>query len=48
MAADGGLSEDSNNAAGSAYGTGYCDSQCPQYVFDYLAVSVYVLTMLLS
>jgi len=32
MSADGGLSEFSSNKAGSAYGTGYCDSQCPQYV----------------
>lgn len=32
MSADGGLSEDNNNKAGSAYGTGYCDSQCPQCV----------------
>ncbi|KIY52887.1 cellobiohydrolaseI [Fistulina hepatica ATCC 64428] len=29
MDADGGKSEYANNAAGAAYGTGYCDSQCP-------------------
>lgn len=30
MPADGGLSEFTNNNAGAAYGTGYCDSQCPR------------------
>lgn len=30
MDADGGLSEYSGNEAGAAYGTGYCDSQCPR------------------
>jgi len=30
MAADGGKSTQPNNAAGAAYGTGYCDSQCPK------------------
>ena len=30
MDQDGGLSEYANNKAGAAYGTGYCDSQCPQ------------------
>uniref|UniRef100_A0A7S2B9T9 cellulose 1,4-beta-cellobiosidase (non-reducing end) n=1 Tax=Florenciella parvula TaxID=236787 RepID=A0A7S2B9T9_9STRA len=29
MAEDGGLSEFENNNAGAAYGTGYCDAQCP-------------------
>jgi cellulose 1,4-beta-cellobiosidase len=29
---DGGLSEYANNKAGAKYGTGYCDSQCPQDV----------------
>lgn len=30
MDRDGGLSEYANNKAGAKYGTGYCDSQCPQ------------------
>ncbi|OBZ74435.1 Exoglucanase 1 [Grifola frondosa] len=30
MDADGGLSKFPNNKAGAQYGTGYCDSQCPQ------------------
>jgi hypothetical protein len=30
MPLDGGASEYPNNKAGAAYGTGYCDSQCPQ------------------
>ncbi|KUI69789.1 putative 1,4-beta-D-glucan cellobiohydrolase B [Cytospora mali] len=30
MDADGGLSKYSGNKAGAAYGTGYCDSQCPR------------------
>ena len=30
MDSDGGMSRFSTNKAGSAYGTGYCDSQCPQ------------------
>jgi len=30
MSADGGLSAYPNNKAGAEYGTGYCDSQCPQ------------------
>ena len=30
MDADGGMSKYPNNAAGAAYGTGYCDAQCPQ------------------
>nr|pir cellobiohydrolase (EC 3.2.1.91) - Corticium rolfsii (Strain AHU9627) [Agroathelia rolfsii]BAC81967.1 cellobiohydrolase [Agroathelia rolfsii] len=30
MDADGGLSKYSSNKAGAQYGTGYCDSQCPQ------------------
>lgn len=30
MDRDGGLSEYTNNKAGAKYGTGYCDSQCPQ------------------
>ncbi|KAG6897945.1 Exoglucanase [Termitomyces sp. T32_za158] len=30
MAADGGMSEFPTNTAGAKYGTGYCDSQCPQ------------------
>lgn len=30
MDADGGLSKYPNNKAGAAYGTGYCDSQCPR------------------
>jgi cellulose 1,4-beta-cellobiosidase len=30
MPRDGGLSEYANNKAGAPYGTGYCDSQCPQ------------------
>lgn len=30
MAADGGVSKYPTNKAGAAYGTGYCDSQCPQ------------------
>ena len=29
MQADGGLSEYPGNKAGAAYGTGYCDAQCP-------------------
>ncbi|EME48496.1 glycoside hydrolase family 7 protein [Dothistroma septosporum NZE10] len=32
MPADGGLSTQENNKAGAKYGTGYCDSQCPQDV----------------
>jgi cellulose 1,4-beta-cellobiosidase len=30
MDADGGLSKYPGNKAGAQYGTGYCDSQCPQ------------------
>ncbi|KAF2149946.1 glycoside hydrolase family 7 protein [Myriangium duriaei CBS 260.36] len=30
MPADGGLAKYSGNKAGAKYGTGYCDSQCPQ------------------
>ena len=30
MDKDGGMSEYANNKAGAKYGTGYCDSQCPQ------------------
>jgi cellulose 1,4-beta-cellobiosidase len=30
MDADGGMSKFSTNKAGSKYGTGYCDSQCPR------------------
>ena len=30
MDADGGKSRFPSNVAGSRYGTGYCDSQCPQ------------------
>ncbi|KAK5114254.1 hypothetical protein LTR85_010319 [Meristemomyces frigidus] len=30
MDRDGGMSEYTNNKAGAKYGTGYCDSQCPQ------------------
>ncbi|KIJ59320.1 glycoside hydrolase family 7 protein [Hydnomerulius pinastri MD-312] len=30
MDADGGLAKYSGNKAGAAYGTGYCDSQCPR------------------
>jgi cellulose 1,4-beta-cellobiosidase len=30
MEADGGMSKNSGNKAGAKYGTGYCDSQCPQ------------------
>ena len=30
MDRDGGKSEFANNKAGAPYGTGYCDSQCPQ------------------
>ncbi|CAN8098350.1 unnamed protein product [Discula destructiva] len=30
MDADGGMSKYSGNKAGAAYGTGYCDSQCPR------------------
>ncbi|KAG6875706.1 hypothetical protein C0993_007882 [Termitomyces sp. T159_Od127] len=30
MVADGGMSEYPTNKAGAKYGTGYCDSQCPQ------------------
>lgn len=30
MDADGGMSKYPNNKAGAQYGTGYCDSQCPQ------------------
>ena len=30
MDADGGKSRFPNNKAGSKYGTGYCDTQCPQ------------------
>jgi cellulose 1,4-beta-cellobiosidase len=30
MDEDGGLSEFSSNKAGAAYGTGYCDAQCPR------------------
>jgi cellulose 1,4-beta-cellobiosidase len=30
MDADGGLSKFTSNKAGAKYGTGYCDSQCPQ------------------
>lgn len=30
MDADGGLSKYSGNEAGAAYGTGYCDAQCPR------------------
>ena len=30
MDRDGGKSEFTNNKAGAPYGTGYCDSQCPQ------------------
>merc|ERR1719429_330040 len=29
MQKDGGLSESPTNGAGAAYGTGYCDAQCP-------------------
>jgi len=29
MAEDGGMSTQPNNKAGAAYGTGYCDAQCP-------------------
>ena len=29
MDADGGASKYPNNKAGAAYGTGYCDAQCP-------------------
>ena len=29
MPADGGSSEFPTNKAGAAYGTGYCDAQCP-------------------
>jgi cellulose 1,4-beta-cellobiosidase len=29
MDADGGMSKYSSNSAGAAYGTGYCDAQCP-------------------
>ncbi len=29
MMRDGGLSEYGSNEAGAAYGTGYCDAQCP-------------------
>jgi cellulose 1,4-beta-cellobiosidase len=32
MDQDGGLSEYATNKAGAKYGTGYCDSQCPQDV----------------
>ncbi|KXT09663.1 hypothetical protein AC579_3016 [Pseudocercospora musae] len=32
MAADGGMAAYENNKAGAKYGTGYCDSQCPQDV----------------
>lgn len=32
MPADGGMSTQENNKAGAKYGTGYCDSQCPQDV----------------
>jgi len=32
MAKDGGLSKYPTNKAGAKYGTGYCDSQCPQFV----------------
>ena len=28
MKEDGGLSDESNNAAGAKYGVGYCDAQC--------------------
>lgn len=30
MDQDGGLSKYPGNKAGAAYGTGYCDAQCPQ------------------
>nr|BAH59085.1 cellulase [Coniophora puteana] len=30
MDADGGMAKYATNAAGAAYGTGYCDSQCPR------------------
>ena len=30
MDADGGLAKYSGNKAGAKYGTGYCDTQCPQ------------------
>ena len=30
MAQDGGMSKYPGNKAGAAYGTGYCDAQCPQ------------------
>ncbi|OBZ75906.1 Exoglucanase 1 [Grifola frondosa] len=30
MDADGGMAKYANNKAGAKYGTGYCDSQCPQ------------------
>lgn len=33
MDEDGGKSEYANNAAGAKYGTGYCDSQCPQDMY---------------
>lgn len=36
MDADGGLSKYPGNRAGAAYGTGYCDSQCPKFVFTAL------------
>ena len=29
MAKDGGKSKYAGNKAGAAYGTGYCDAQCP-------------------
>lgn len=32
MPSDGGMSTAENNKAGAKYGTGYCDSQCPQDV----------------
>jgi cellulose 1,4-beta-cellobiosidase len=32
MDADGGAKEYKNNKAGAAYGTGYCDAQCPQTI----------------
>ena len=30
MDADGGSAKHPTNTAGAAYGTGYCDSQCPR------------------
>lgn len=54
MDSDGGMSRFSTNKAGAKYGTGYCDSQCPQDIkfidgivsrvlLKFLVISTYIL-----